>query len=71
MKIILAGLPDDTTEELLHELLKRYVEVSEIDLFPSHIPDGEVAILTVDLTNAEAHWVTRRLSGLYCFDNCL
>lgn len=65
MKLILAGLPDDTTPLLLQELLQHYVAVNQMEIVPSHHHDGTIAILSVAMSNAEAHWVARRLTGLY------
>ncbi|RTE66455.1 hypothetical protein EH243_07620 [Amphritea opalescens] len=65
MKIILAGFSSDVTESELQALLAHYTEVDELDLIPGDLPEQTVAIVTVEGTNAEAHWVTRHLNGLF------
>ncbi|UTW04774.1 hypothetical protein KDX31_07185 [Amphritea atlantica] len=65
MKIILAGFTSDVTESELREMLSRYAEVDELEVIPGDLPEQTVAILTIEASNAEAHWVSRRLTGLY------
>ncbi|WP_428033587.1 hypothetical protein [Amphritea sp.] len=65
MNIILAGFTSDVTESELRELLAHYAEVDELDIIPGDLPEQTVAVMTIEASNAEAHWVTRRLTGLY------
>jgi len=65
MKIYLAGIPAGTTEEELCQLLNRYIRVTELQLVDIDHPHGAGALLTVEGTNAEAHWAARRLTGMY------
>lgn len=65
MMIFLAGLPAEATAEEIKQLLSRYVEVETLELLPGDQPEQTIATLKVSISNAEAHWVTRRLTGLY------
>ncbi|WP_417222226.1 hypothetical protein [Amphritea sp.] len=65
MKIILAGFTSDVSEDELQEMLAHYTEVDALELVPGDLSEQTVAVLTIEGTNAEAHWVTRRLNGLY------
>ncbi|MBR9867293.1 MAG: hypothetical protein GYB20_07160 [Oceanospirillales bacterium] len=65
MNIILAGFTSDVTESELRELLSHYAEIDEVEVIPGDLPDQTVAVLTIEASNAEAHWVARRLTGLY------
>ncbi len=65
MNIFLAGFPAETTADDLKNLLSRYVKLETLELIAGDLPEQTVAVLTIDATNAEAHWVSRRLTGLY------
>lgn len=71
MKIILAGFTSDVTTSELRELLSHYAEVNELEIIPGDLPEQTVAVMTIEASNAEAHWVTRRLTGLYWHDHLL
>lgn len=65
MKIILAGFTADVTEAELQKLLAHYTEVDSLKVIPGDLSEQTIAVLTVEGSNAEAHWVTSRLNGLY------
>ncbi|BBB26002.1 hypothetical protein [Amphritea japonica] len=65
MNIFLAGFPSEATADDLRNLLSRYVKLETLELIAGDLPEQTVAVLTIDATNAEAHWVSRRLTGLY------
>lgn len=46
-------------------MLSHYAEVDELSIMSGDLPEQTVAVLTIEGSNAEAHWVTRRLTGLY------
>ncbi|MDO6562272.1 hypothetical protein Q4488_02645 [Amphritea sp. 1_MG-2023] len=71
MKIILAGFYSDVTESELRTLLSDYAEVDELKIIPGDLPEQTIAVLTIEGTNAEAHWVARRLTGLFWHQHSL
>lgn len=64
MKIYLAGLPPKTSKQTLYCLLSRYMQVEELQI-DSNPSRRTSATVTIQATNAEAHWATRRLTGMY------
>ncbi len=71
MNIILAGFTSGVAESELREMLSRYADVEELEIIPGDLPEQTIAVLTIEASNAEAHWVTRRLTGLYWHEHTL
>jgi len=65
MKIYLAGLPPATSKQALYGLLSRYMQVEDLQMEDSDHPRGASATITIQASNAEANWITRRLTGMY------
>ncbi len=65
MKIFLSGMPPETSIDDVAELMSHYADVVHLEMMDSELPEGEGAVITIEATNAEAHWVARRLTGMY------
>ena len=65
MKIFLNGMSPGTAKEDVAELMSHYAEVLSLEMVDSELPKGEGAVITIKATNAEAHWVANRLTGMY------